>query len=81
VSDALYFTRLRWHSGGGIAKLHGRAVTLDAAPDLGAGPVHEVDYAPEAGCWELRERACDARRDMTAAEIRAADALLRAAVA
>lgn len=76
MSDALYFTRLRWDSRAGIAKMHGHLVLLSAGPDLGAGPVHAIDYTPEVGVAEIQPRACDPRRDMLAAEIAAADRLL-----
>jgi len=77
VSDALYSTRLRWHNGRGVARLHGRSISLDAAPDLGAGPVWEMDYTPEVACVEIRSRSCDSVREMTQQEIHAADRLLR----
>lgn len=77
MSDAYHFTRLRWHDGHGIAKLHGVVVTLTEAPDLGSGQVAEVDYSPAYGCREVRRHSWDRRDDMTAAEIAAADALLR----
>lgn len=77
MSDLLYCTRLRWHNGRGVARLHGRSIELDEAPDLGAGPVESMDYTPEVGCVEIRDRACDSVRQMTAAEIHAADRLLR----
>lgn len=77
MSDDYYWTRLRFHHGAGVAKLRGVTVKLMGPPDLGRGPVHEVDYAPEAGCREVRRRACDARTDMEPDEIAAADALLR----
>ena len=77
MSDLFYTTRLRWSGGYGIAKLHGVTVALAVAPDLGAGPVETLDYTPEVGCLEIRQRACDPMREMTPAEIHAADALLR----
>lgn len=77
MSDALYSTRLRWHNGRGVARLHGRSIRLDAAPDLGAGPVLEMDYTPEVHCVEIRMRACESVREMTQQEIHAADRLLR----
>lgn len=77
MSDALYFVRLRWSGGGGIAKRGGLIVRLDAAPDLGGGPVHELDYSPAIGVREVRPRCIDERRDMTLAEEARAVALLR----
>ena len=80
MSDDLYFTRLRWHAGRGIAKLHGRSVPLAAPPVLAGAPVNECDYAPEYGFRLVRRRSCDRVDDMTGAEIADADALLRALV-
>ena len=78
MSDDYYWTRLRWHAGRGVAKLRGVVVALTEAPDLGRGPVVELDYAPETDCREVRRRHCDARADMEPDEIAAADRLLRA---
>lgn len=77
MSDALYSTRLRWNAGRGVAKLYGRALVLEVAPDLGAGPVEMIDYTPEIRCVEIRQMACDPVREMTRDEIHAADRLLR----
>lgn len=76
MSDLLYSTRLRFCGRCGVAKLRGVSVPIFVAPDLGAGPVHAVDYVPEVRITEIMPRACDARRDMTPEEIEAADALL-----
>ena len=76
MSDALYSTRLRWDGRHGVAKLHGAMVLLAVPPDLGAGKVYACDYVPEVHIAEIVPRVCDARRDMTAVEITAADALL-----
>lgn len=80
MTDALYATRLRWSNGSGIAKLHGRAVALTAAPVLGGVAVHFVDYTPLIRCREVRRRPCDPVDDMTDDEVAAADALLRRVV-
>lgn len=77
MSDDLYTTRLRWHHGRGIGKLYGRSIALDRAPDLGGGPVEALDFTPEVGVCEVRQRACDPKRTMTREEIHAADRLLR----
>ena len=78
MSDALYSTRLRWQEGrGGIAKLYGRSVRFDGPFDLGAGPVHMLDYVPELGMREIRRRSIDTLDVMSDAETAAADALLR----
>lgn len=81
MSDALYSTRLRWSAGRGAAMLHGRIVPLTGPPVLAGQPVHAVDYTPEVRCFEIRRRACDPVDDMTADEVREADALLRRLVA
>lgn len=77
MTDALYSTRLRWAAGRGVAKLHGRCVALTSAPVLDGAPVHAVDYTPEVHCIEIQRRACDPHDDMTEAEVRDADKLLR----
>lgn len=75
MSHALYFTRLFWDGRRGVAKLHGRTVYLASAPRLPGAEVQMVDYAPEVCCREI-VRAGERRREMTADEIRGADALL-----
>lgn len=75
MSHALYSTRLFWSGSRGIAKLRGREVFLSDAPRLGGPLVLMVDYAPEVRCAEIL-RYGEARREMTADEIRAADHLL-----
>lgn len=77
MSDALFSTRLRWFAGKGVAKLYGRSVELTEAPLLDGVAVHYVDYTPEVSCHEIRARACDGMREMTAGEIADADRLLR----
>jgi hypothetical protein len=76
MSDALYYTRLRYHNGVGVAKKHGTTVTLTGAPDLGRGPVHELDYIPEIDQAEVSMDKRDPVRRMTRAEVQAADELL-----
>lgn len=75
MSEALYTRLLRWGPRGGVAKLHGRAVVLQAPPDLGMA-IFEVDYVPAVHIGLVRERACDPRRDMTQAELQAAEDFL-----
>lgn len=77
MSDDLYRVRLRWEPGGGIAKRGSLIVRLPSAPDLGDGPVHELEYSPGIGVREVRPRCIDERRDMTLAEEARAVALLR----
>jgi hypothetical protein len=75
MSHALYSTRLYWGGSRGIAKLRGRELMLSAAPVLAGPSILMIDYAPEVRCAEIL-RYGEARRDMTADEIRAADHLL-----
>ena len=75
MSHALYSTRLWWAGGRGIAKLRGRLVELSAPPVLPGASVLMIDYAPEVRCVEIL-RYGEARREMTADEIRSADLLL-----
>lgn len=75
MSHALYSTRLFWSGSRGIAKLHGREVFLSAAPVLAGPSILMIDYAPEVQCAEIL-RYGEARREMTADEIRACDNLL-----
>ena len=76
MSDALYYTRLRFHNGLGLAKKHGTTVTLTSAPDLGRGPVHELDYVPEIDQAEVAMTTRERPRRMSLHEIHAADDLL-----
>lgn len=77
MSDALYLTRLRWSGRAGVAKLNGHVVVLTTAPDLGAGPVHMIDYIPCIGLQLIQPQACDAPRDwMEPAELASANGLL-----
>ena len=68
---------LRWTGYSGIAKLHGIAVALTKAPNLGSGPVWTMDYRPDFGVRDVRPRSIDPPRDMEPQEIAAADNLLR----
>ena len=77
MNDSYYRTRLRFHGSAGIAKMHGMTVTLTAAPDLGDGPVHAIEYTPEIGLAQVQPRAIDPVRDMTRFEIAIADSILR----
>lgn len=80
MSDDLYPVRVRWYNGAGIAKRYGRQVALADAPDLGSGPVHELEYSPGIGVREMRPRPIDERRDLRIDEEAAVLALLREAV-
>lgn len=76
MSHALYSTRLYWQRGSGIAKLHGREVPLVRAPAIGAARTLELDYIPEIGLATIQTQT-ERRRDMTAAEQRECDVLLK----
>lgn len=76
MSDRLHFIRLRWHDGGGIARLHDVTVALDTPPDLGDGPVSELDFAPYLRCWQIRQHAHSEMAEMTRDQVRAARALV-----
>lgn len=76
VSTDLYSTVLIWYpQRGGIAKLHGRQVVLAKAPELPGLRVEGVDYRPEIGERRIQLWA-ENWRDMTPAEVLAADAAL-----
>lgn len=77
MSHALYATCLIAGRRGGVAKLHWRIVHLDAPPDLGGGAPFALDYVPQYGRCRIEMWGCQ-ERDMTPAEISAADALLSA---
>ena len=69
-------TRLLWEAGrGGVTRLCGVEVRLEAAPDLGSVPVVAIDYAP--GAFATVQPFAEAERDMETHERAAADALLR----
>ena len=76
MSDALYYTRLRFRHGVGLAKKHGTTISLAVAPDLGSGPVHQLDYIPEIDQADVRTHKRETVRRMTQHEIHAADELL-----
>ena len=78
MSLDLYSTALVWHAQrGGVAKLWGRAIPLLEAPLLLGLHLALVEYFPEVGQRELQE-STGRRRDMTQAEVEAADEFLRA---
>ncbi len=66
----LYFVALR----GCVARLGGVEVKLSEAPDLGSGPVDRLDYVPGEIAAVMYPR--QGWRDLTPAEIGAAQALL-----
>ena len=79
MSHDLYATRLYWSGRRGVAKLHGRCVDLHAPPHIAGQPVVAVDYIPEIGLRQIQPVA-ERPRDMDDAEVRQADAVLRAIV-
>lgn len=67
MGDILHPTRLEWDGRSGIASHDGVQVRLARAP---SSQWYEVHYMPLVQS-EVRERACDPRRDMTPDEIKA----------
>lgn len=76
MSHDLYSTVLSLGATRGFAKMHGVMAPIGAPLDLLGWRVCEVDYIPEIGRRSIRF-AGERLRDMTDAEVRAADALLR----
>jgi hypothetical protein len=71
MSEALHPTRLMWDGRRGVAAHDGVSVELRRSPTVFA----EVHYVPGLQA-EVREHASDRRREMTATEIRLAQAFL-----
>ena len=71
---------LAWYGNHGVAQRLGHTIKLRAAPDLGEGQVHELEYAPASGVRTVRPRAIDERRDLTILEEAACLETLRAFV-
>ena len=69
MSEQLHPTRLEWDGRKGLARHDGVQIQLHHAP--GGGHLAEVHYTPGLQA-EVRDRCCDARRDMTPDEIHAA---------
>jgi hypothetical protein len=79
VSELLHPTRLAWDGRRGIARHDGVQVVLAERPE--GLHYHDIDYEPGIVA-QCRDRACDARRDLTAEEIGAVvGALMRMAAA
>lgn len=72
MSELLHPVRLEWDGRHGLARADGVTVELLATPMPGW---YEVHYTPGIQS-EVRQSACDARRDMTEAEIAAVKAWL-----
>jgi hypothetical protein len=76
MSIALYRYRLYWDGHRGAMRHGDDTRILVEAPVLpGSEGLEEIDYAPEVDVAQVRERAGD-WREMTPAEVAAADALL-----
>lgn len=70
-----YRTRLVWSARWKLAVRNGVSVPLTEPPDLGHGPVAELDYAPFA--FGIVRHAGEPEHEMSPDERAAADALLR----
>jgi hypothetical protein len=78
MSDDLFYTRLRWSNGHGIAKYRNRIVVLTEAPDISRDVVVEIIYTPEVGVARVRTFS-KPWRDLLPDEIAACDSYLRIA--
>ena len=77
MSTDLYSTALIFYGPrGGLAKLHGRSMTLTGAPRLSCTRVECIDYRPQIGERRIQLHA-EGWRDMTLTEVAAADEWLR----
>lgn len=81
MSDAWHTTRLRFEGHQGVAKLHGKSVTLQRMPLLpGIAQVYSaIDYIPELHLQRIMPFA-QPWRDMLPHEVAAADQFLRETV-
>lgn len=59
--------RLWWNGRRGQAQYDGVTRELTSPPDV-MQQLYELDYAPELHTYEIRERACDARRELNPPE-------------
>lgn len=76
MSNDLYWTRLVWTGGRGVAKLDGTEIRLPAPPHLKAVEIDGLDYAPDVSCFQIMPRR-SGWRDMTPDEIAECKALLQ----
>jgi hypothetical protein len=77
VSHSLYSTLLVWYrQRGGVAKLHGKAISLQDPPPMSGAALEHIDYRPEIGERRI-QRFDDRAREMNDAEVAEADAWLR----
>ena len=67
MSEHLHPTRLEWDGRHGLARHAGVQIELQQAPSR---QWHEVHYTPGIQA-EIRDRPCDAKRDMSLQEISA----------
>lgn len=77
MSDDLFYTRLRWSSGHGIAKYKGRVTELTQAPEIAGFPVAELIHTPEVHSSWVRFFGTP-WRELLPEEIIACDEILRA---
>lgn len=79
MSDALYFTRLHWGQGRGVAKMQGRSVPLYEPPAIAGLAIEELIYTPEVHVAVVQEVG-KAKRELLPHEIAACAAFLRRTV-
>ena len=61
--------RLWWDGRTGQAQCDGVSRDLSGPPEIDPmKSIYEIDYAPELHTYEVRERACDCRRDLNPPE-------------
>lgn len=61
--------RLWWDGRVGQAQCDGVSRKLTGPPEIDPmKSIYEIDYAPELKTFEIRERACDSRRDLAPRE-------------
>lgn len=53
MSLDLYWTRLVWGGGRGVAKKDGRLVQIVDAPRIAGAEVEGLDFAPEVECYQI----------------------------
>jgi hypothetical protein len=70
MSLYLYSVRLFWNGITGCARYHDRLVTLHQKPDVAITDFDEIDYAPEAGTFQMKPKFFGFR-DMDQKEIQA----------
>lgn len=79
MSDALYYTRLHWGQGRGVAKMSGKTVQLFEPPAIAGLLIAELIYTPEVHVAVVQEVG-KPKRELLPAEILACAAFLRRTV-